>query len=139
MKEPVTAMHLIVDGYSSDIRFLKDEKLIYGILDQYPAEIDLLKIAPPSVRTYVGSKPENWGVSGVVLIAESHIGIHTWVERGFVNIDVFSCKTFDALRIVRDLKARLGLTKFRFRLLERSSGNIALLDEGDEAALERRL
>ncbi|MEE8121447.1 MAG: adenosylmethionine decarboxylase [Anaerolineales bacterium] len=31
------------------------------------------------------------GVSGVVLIAESHISIHTWPERGFAAADIFTC------------------------------------------------
>lgn len=31
------------------------------------------------------------GVSGVVLIAESHLTIHTWPERGYAAIDVFTC------------------------------------------------
>jgi S-adenosylmethionine decarboxylase len=31
------------------------------------------------------------GVSGVVVIAESHLAIHTWPEYGFASIDVFTC------------------------------------------------
>ncbi|MFQ5858319.1 MAG: adenosylmethionine decarboxylase [Anaerolineae bacterium] len=32
-----------------------------------------------------------FGVSGVVLIAESHISVHTWPENGFVAVDIFTC------------------------------------------------
>ena len=31
------------------------------------------------------------GVSGVVLIAESHISVHTWPENGFAAADIFTC------------------------------------------------
>lgn len=31
------------------------------------------------------------GVSGVILIAESHLSIHTWPEDGFVAVDIFTC------------------------------------------------
>lgn len=31
------------------------------------------------------------GVTGVLLLAESHISVHTWPERGFVALDVFLC------------------------------------------------
>jgi S-adenosylmethionine decarboxylase proenzyme len=31
------------------------------------------------------------GVTGVVLLAESHLAIHTWPERGFVSIDLYVC------------------------------------------------
>jgi len=40
-------------------------------------------------------KPEDWGVSGIVLIAESHISTHTFVEKGYMSFDIFSCKDFD--------------------------------------------
>jgi S-adenosylmethionine decarboxylase len=33
------------------------------------------------------------GVSGVVIIAESHLSIHTWPECGFAAVDVFTCGT----------------------------------------------
>lgn len=103
MRALVTAMHLIMDGYSSNHELLKDEKLIYEILDRYPKQIGLIKIAPPSVHTYIGKIPENWGVSGIVLVAEGHIGIHTWVEHRFVNLDIFSCNSFDAAGVLKDL------------------------------------
>ena len=45
--------------------------------------------------TEVGLKvnkfPHNKGVSGILLLSESHISIHTWPEISFVAIDVFMC------------------------------------------------
>jgi S-adenosylmethionine decarboxylase len=37
----------------------------------------------------------NGGVSGVVVLAESHISIHTWPERGFAAVDIFMCGKCD--------------------------------------------
>ena len=37
----------------------------------------------------------NGGVSGVVVLAESHISIHTWPERSFAAIDIFMCGSCD--------------------------------------------
>ena len=37
----------------------------------------------------------NGGVSGVVVLAESHITIHTWPERDFAAIDIFMCGACD--------------------------------------------
>ena len=31
------------------------------------------------------------GITGVIIVSESHLTIHTWPERGFVNVDVFFC------------------------------------------------
>jgi S-adenosylmethionine decarboxylase proenzyme len=33
------------------------------------------------------------GVSGIIVIAESHVAIHTWPEHGFAAVDIFSCGT----------------------------------------------
>jgi len=128
-------MHLIIDGYGSNSDILQSEEFIYQLLDEYPAEIGMTKIAPPYVLRYVGAKPEEWGISGFVLIAESHISIHTFVERCYVNIDVFSCKRFDADQVIRDLSDRLQLTEVKTRLLERDTASLGHLDRMGETAL----
>lgn len=112
-------MHLIIDGYAKNPALLADRNLIYDLLDSFPAEIGMQKIAPPYVFRYVGAKPEDWGISGLVLIAESHISIHTFVDRSLVNIDVFSCKAFDARQVTEKLQQKLELTRLRSYLLER--------------------
>lgn len=47
----------------------------------------------------------NGGVSGVVVLAESHISIHTWPERGFAAVDVFMCGECDPHKVVPFLQA----------------------------------
>jgi S-adenosylmethionine decarboxylase len=71
------------------------------------------------VFRYSGTKPEDWGVTGLVFIAESHISLHTFVERSFINIDVFSCKDFAADRVIKDLKDKFELVKIRSCLVKR--------------------
>ncbi len=47
----------------------------------------------------------NGGVSGVVVLAESHISIHTWPERSFAAVDVFMCGACDprlAIPVLQD-------------------------------------
>jgi len=112
-------MHLIIDGFGANPRLLEDEELIYKLLDDYPSEIEMTKVAPPYVFRYVGSKPEDWGISGFVLIAESHISIHTFPEKRYINIDIFSCKEFDPERVSRDLQARFEIAEAKCYLLNR--------------------
>jgi S-adenosylmethionine decarboxylase len=47
----------------------------------------------------------NGGVSGVVVLAESHISIHTWPERDFAAVDIFMCGACDPYLSVPVLKA----------------------------------
>lgn len=102
-------MHLIIDGFGGNPARLASEELVQGLLDRYPERIGMTKIAPPFVQRYVGQKPEDWGVSGFVLIAESHISIHTFPRHGIVWADVFSCKEFDADPAVWAIADEFGL------------------------------
>jgi S-adenosylmethionine decarboxylase len=128
-------MHLTIDGYGSDSKLMQDEQFIYQLLDSYPAQIDMTKISAPHVFRYVGSKPEDWGISGFVFIAESHISIHTFVERCYVNIDVFSCKDFDAGQVVKDFRDKFKLTRLSSRLINRDWKMADLSEVADSAQL----
>ncbi|MEM9740443.1 MAG: adenosylmethionine decarboxylase [Pseudomonadota bacterium] len=46
----------------------------------------------------------NNGVSGVIVLAESHISIHTWPERGFAAVDVFMCGNAQPMKTIDCLK-----------------------------------
>jgi S-adenosylmethionine decarboxylase len=86
--------HLILEAYGCPRKPLVDLSLVSEILDAYPAKLDMTKMMPPYVFTWRGSGEEDWGISGVVLIAESHISIHTFPEKQFVTLDIFSCRDF---------------------------------------------
>jgi S-adenosylmethionine decarboxylase len=128
-------MHLIIDGYGNDPEIMRDEQFIYYLLDSYPSRIDMTKISSPHVFKYVGSKPEDWGISGFVFIAESHISLHTFVERCYINIDVFSCKDFNAEQVVKDLKEKFKLTRLSSRLINRDWEIAELPEHPDTAQL----
>jgi S-adenosylmethionine decarboxylase len=112
-------MHLIIDGYGANRKMLESEDMIYDLLDRYPSQIGMTKVAPPQVFKYIGSKPDDWGISGFVLIAESHISIHTFPERCHANIDIFSCKDFDSEYAIQELKAIFEFDEIQNYLLNR--------------------
>lgn len=111
-------MHLAIDGYGSR-RVFQDEQFIREFLETYPSAIGMNRIWGPVVLRYIGAKPEDWGVTGFVVIAESHISLHTFVEKEFIHIDVFSCKEFDSQRVINDLQSKFQLTSFRAAILKR--------------------
>ena len=60
----------------------------------------------------------NNGVSGVIVLAESHISIHTWPERGFAAVDVFMCGDAQPMKTIPMLKQafkpeRIGLQEIK--------------------------
>jgi len=109
----------MVDGYGSDRDKLTDINYIYDFLSNYPTEIAMTKIMPPYVFRYSGVRPEDWGISGFVLIAESHISIHTFPEKRYLSLDIFSCKEFNGQKAIEDVKRLFSLEKIEIRNLER--------------------
>ena len=112
-------MHLAIDGHGAPPEKLKDTDTVYRFLDEYPDAIGMNKIIPPQVYTYHGKTPEDWGVSGFVIIAESHISVHTFPDRQYVNIDIFSCKDFDAASSLEGVKSAFGLKEVKVWTLDR--------------------
>ncbi|MFA6448486.1 MAG: adenosylmethionine decarboxylase [bacterium] len=111
--------HLILEGYDSPKRKLNSVGYIYRTLDEFPALIGMTKIMPPHVQKHLTPGNPSWGVSGFVIIAESHIAIHTYPELGFFALDVFSCKDFDVEKAVKFCVKRFGLTRYDHKLLNR--------------------
>ena len=60
------------------------------------------------------------GVSGVVVIAESHLSIHTWPEYGYAAVDVFTCgTTVEPTRAAEALIVKLGARKHSLMEIQR--------------------
>lgn len=85
--------HLTIDGYGGNPKKLNDKKLILKCLRELPTIIGMKKLSQPEVYPAPangGKDPGGW--SGFVVIAESHISIHTFPARRFVSIDAYTCK-----------------------------------------------
>lgn len=74
-----------------------DLNLVSNILMELPGLVGMTIIAPPYVFKYSGLKPEDHGITGFVVLAESHCSIHTFVDHNLIWLDIFSCKPFDHL------------------------------------------
>jgi S-adenosylmethionine decarboxylase proenzyme len=71
---------------------------------------------------------EPQGVTGTVLLAESHLAIHTWPECAFVTVDVYVCNlatdnTDKAERLFRSLEAALKPKRTKFQVIHRGSAD----------------
>lgn len=115
--------HLMLDGLEADPRKLNDMRRVYQFLDELPEKIGMQKITTPYVIPYAGGeKPEDAGITGVVIIAESHISIHTFPWKGFVTIDVYSCHPFEQKAAVAFARELFGIGRCEVRSIERGHG-----------------
>ena len=112
-------LHLMVDGYGCDPSKLGDEDFVRRFLDEFPGQIGMTKLMSPYVVTYAVSDHGASGLSGFVLIAESHVSIHTFPLDGYVSIDVFSCKPFDTRAAEREISRQFGMVRMECNTLDR--------------------
>ena len=111
--------HLMLDCYGCPREKLSDIDFVFNILDTFPDKIKTTKIMPPYVFKYHGKVPDDWGISGVVLIAESHISIHTFPDKQHAFIDIFSCKDFDTDYARQEMLKLFEATHHEVTLLNR--------------------
>lgn len=85
--------HVTIDGYGGKQELLNDKELVFKILDELPGKMGMGKLAQPVVYFAPGNdKKDPGGFSGFVVIAESHIAIHTFPARGFISADLYTCR-----------------------------------------------
>jgi len=101
----------MIDGYGGDVKKLNDKRLVLKCLDELPKLLGMKKLTDPLiVWAEPNGKKDPGGWSGVVLIAESHISIHTFPARGFLSADVYTCKNG------LDTEVSVAYFKKRFKL-----------------------
>jgi len=77
--------HLIVELYDCDLDLINDVSQVEKIL------VEAVAISKATIVQPVFHQFSPHGVSGVVVIAESHFTIHTWPEYGYCALDIFTC------------------------------------------------
>lgn len=82
---PALGSQILADLYGCDRALLDDVTAIRSIL----VEAALRCGATVVDRCFHRFSPQ--GISGVVLIAESYLGVHTWPEHGYAAVDLFTC------------------------------------------------
>jgi S-adenosylmethionine decarboxylase len=78
--------HLIADLQGVDSEKLADAAVIEALLKQ-----GAIAAGASIVYSHFHTFGPGQGITGVVLLAESHISIHTWPELGFAALDIFMC------------------------------------------------
>ena len=99
--------HLIFDAYGCDYSSLNNMETCYDVLNKLVELAEMHKITEPVIiksegNLILGGKDPG-GFTGAVFIQESHITIHTFAKRGFVTIDLYSCKEFNTSQIIQYL------------------------------------
>ncbi|MBS0656865.1 MAG: adenosylmethionine decarboxylase [Verrucomicrobia bacterium] len=100
---PPLGFHSLFDFHACDVARLADREVVRAAL------LDAVREAGGTVVAEMFHQFEPHGVSGVVVIAESHLTVHTWPERAFAAVDLFTCSpTLEHGRVEASLVRALG-------------------------------
>lgn len=115
--------HLTIDGYGGNPELLNSQTLVQEVLTDLPKVLGMHTLSAPQVV----EAPDNGlkdpgGWSGFVIIAESHISVHTFPRRGFVSIDVYTCQNgLDQDMIKQYFKDKFALQELEVNFIIRGS------------------
>jgi S-adenosylmethionine decarboxylase proenzyme len=107
--------HLLASYHGCDPSLLNDRLRIEGLLRRAAEAAG----ARPLTSAFHAFEPQ--GVTGVIVVEESHLSIHTWPERGFAAVDFFTCGSCDPERAHAVLRDGLGAERCELMLVERGS------------------
>ncbi len=106
--------HVILDLYDIVPNLLTDPVLIETIM---------LRVATELKATVLQSKLHHFGVdlgvTGVLLLAESHMSIHTWPETGFAAIDIFMCGDKDMNQAIQSFIQAFAPIQHDVKIIQR--------------------
>lgn len=113
----MSGLQVVMDARAT--RFLSNRAQVESWVREAALLFDMtiLSVTGYDLANAQGQDP---GISVLALIAESHISVHTWPERGIITVDVYSCRGFDADRLVEGFRRTFGVTEIlREHRLER--------------------
>jgi spermidine synthase len=104
-------------------------------------ERDMVAAAQKAGATVINSTFHHfspYGVSGVVVIQESHLAIHTWPEYGYAAVDLFTCGEMNAWISFDHLKECFGAKSYSALELKRGSVNLLQRNDFDITSMRQK-
>lgn len=105
--------HWLVEYHGCQAGFLNDRPRLEEVLSR------AANAAGATVVKVVFHEYSPYGVSGVVVIEESHFSIHTWPEAGYATVDFYTCGSCTPERAHEVLVEQLQPERFELMVVER--------------------
>ena len=124
--------HILVEFMNCDPHIMNDVSAI---------ERDMVAAAQKAGATVINSTFHHfspYGVSGVVVIQESHLAIHTWPEYGYAAVDLFTCGEMNAWISFDHLKECFGAKSYSALELKRGSVNLLQRNDFDITSMRQK-
>ncbi len=111
-------LHLVIDMYRCREDRLRDRNLISQVLLELPDLLRLTRLSEPFVEEYYNPTS---GISGFVIIGESHISIHTFIEDKLATVEIYACKQFNIDDAIQYLTSKFNPEKIQKHIIKRGN------------------
>ncbi len=111
----------MIDGYGGSEEKLNDQARVLSALNELPTQLEMNQLSNAEVYFAPANHAKDpGGWSGFVVIAESHISIHTFPNKQFVSIDVYTCRNGLNIEQVKDyFKEKFELKELEVNFVKR--------------------
>jgi S-adenosylmethionine decarboxylase len=106
--------HYIIEYYGCDPNLISHRDSVESIL------LEAARIAKAHIVMYDFHNFSPYGVSGMIIISESHFSIHTWPEHNYCAVDIFTCsETMNEKAAIDYMQKSFGSSNIKVVQLER--------------------
>jgi S-adenosylmethionine decarboxylase len=106
----------LIEAAGCNADALRDVDLLRGLFQQVIADLGLRVVGDPMWQRF----PSPGGITGLVLLSESHLACHTYPEFRLITINLYCCRERPEWPWEKSLRALLGASEVRVRAIERA-------------------
>lgn len=121
----------LVDAHGCAPERLRDKDCLSALFDKLVTVLKLGVVSPGVWHQF----PGEGGITGLLLLTESHLAIHTFPETGFAAISLYSCNARARPDFLKLLGELLGAREVHVTEVERGTGGLAPRVSGGSGAL----
>lgn len=105
--------HYLLNLYGCPFNLLNDQQFIVTMLTT------AAELCQATILNTASHKFDPQGVTAILMLAESHISIHSWPEEGKAAVDVYTCSNIDPYVGCRYIIEKIGATTHDLKFVQR--------------------
>jgi S-adenosylmethionine decarboxylase len=119
--QTIVGTEWVIDAWGCDPARLADRDTLARLFETILADLALTPVGEPHWHKFPGPG----GVTGLVMLTESHLACHTYPEHGVATFNLYCCKHRDTWPWAERLASALGASHVTVRIFERGAEGLA--------------
>jgi len=115
----IVGIEHLIDASGCPPETLSDLDAVRAVLDLVVTRLELRVVGEPSWHRFPPLGGQPGGVTGLYLLTESHLSVHTYPERGVATVNLYCCRPRADFPWETELARALGASRVTVRAVER--------------------